>query len=83
MLEKVRDAVGARHFYSCLWHCVLCSSNVRLPALLFILLHYDRTKPLDDQIDIIGSSVDVMVCGFFALLFFSKWSQCFAFFLKI
>ena len=61
LLEKICESVGELEYYGSLWRCVLSSTSVRLAALQLVYRRFDRKKFTDDQIYIIGSSVDVMV----------------------
>lgn len=62
LLEKICLRVGEQEFYGALWRCVLSSSTVRLPAVQLILRRFDRKKTTDDQLFIIGTDVEIMVC---------------------
>lgn len=52
-------------FYTCLWECLATNVAVRLPAIIFILSHFDRHLPMKDQIFLMGNDVDLMVRGNF------------------
>lgn len=61
LLEKVCDGVGNEFFYSCLWDCVSCNSSIRLPAVFFVLSHFNKKLTMVDQKYIMGTNVKVMV----------------------
>lgn len=63
VLDKVSEGVGSKWFYSCLWQAVLGSPSVRLPAMLYVNIKYDKTKTLEDQIFVVGDHVNHMVSG--------------------
>ncbi|KAJ1521187.1 hypothetical protein ONE63_002877 [Megalurothrips usitatus] len=63
LLEKVCDGVGAAKFYTCLWDCLSSNSTIRLPAICFILAHFNRKLSTEDQLHIMGTDIDVMVNG--------------------
>ncbi|XP_073990011.1 protein DOP1 homolog isoform X1 [Rhodnius prolixus] len=66
LLEKVCEGVGPVHFYGCLWDCLASNSCVRLPAITFLLAHFNRKLPTEDQSHIMGSNIETMVCGLMA-----------------
>ena len=68
LLENICSKIGEQEFYGALWRCVLSSPAVRLPAVQLILRRFDRKKSTDDQIFIIGSDVDIMVCSVYFIL---------------
>lgn len=61
LLEKVCEGVGASQFYGCLWDCLASNAAVRLPAISFVLAHYDRRLSTEDQLHIMGTNIDIMV----------------------
>ncbi|XP_045463500.1 protein dopey-1 homolog isoform X2 [Harmonia axyridis] len=63
LLEKVCDGVGASYFYTCMWQCVANNSPVRLSAISFVLAHYSKKMPMEDQLYLMGHDIDLMVCG--------------------
>uniref|UniRef100_A0A1I7XQT0 Dopey_N domain-containing protein n=1 Tax=Heterorhabditis bacteriophora TaxID=37862 RepID=A0A1I7XQT0_HETBA len=63
VLDRVSDGVGACSFFACLWQAVLRSPSVRLPAMLYVNAKFDKSRPLDDQIAIVGDHVNHMVAA--------------------
>ncbi|XP_015109292.1 protein dopey-1 [Diachasma alloeum] len=61
LLEKVCEGVGPPHFYACLWDCLASNSGIRLPAISFVLSHFNKKLPMDDQLFIMGTNPDIMV----------------------
>ncbi|XP_067010621.2 protein dopey-1 homolog [Anabrus simplex] len=61
LLEKVCDGVGASHFYGCLWDCLASNSGIRLPAISYVLSHFNKKLCMEDQLYIMGTNIDVMV----------------------
>lgn len=68
LLENVCEGVGPSHFYGCIWDCLASNSCVRLPAIAYILAHFDKKLPTEDQAHIMGNNIDVMVCGLIACI---------------
>ncbi|XP_067674328.1 protein dopey-1-like isoform X1 [Haliotis asinina] len=66
LLEDFRDAAVPSFFYTCLWECVLSCPSVRLPAITFLVSHYNKKQTMEDQLDMMGLEIDLMVkaiCG--------------------
>jgi len=63
LLKGVRDQVGSDFFYGSLWKCILSNPNVRLPAVSFIVSHYNKKKKLEDQLYIMGNDRKSLVYG--------------------
>ncbi|EFN67195.1 Protein dopey-1-like protein, partial [Camponotus floridanus] len=61
LLEKVCDGVGAEHFYACLWDCLASNSGIRLPAISFVLAHFNKKLPMEEQRYIMGTNIKIMV----------------------
>lgn len=57
----MQDIVGSETFFACLWEAILGSPSVRLSALIYVNAKFDRRKPMDDQLYIMGNNVDHMV----------------------
>ncbi|XP_043286527.1 protein dopey-1 homolog isoform X2 [Venturia canescens] len=63
LLEKVCDGVGPAHFYACLWDCLASNSGIRLPAISFVLAHFNKKLPMENQLYIMGTNVNIMVAA--------------------
>lgn len=61
LLEKVCEGVGAAWFYTCIWQCVRSNSPVRLPAISYVLQHFNKKLSMEDQLYLMGNDIDVMV----------------------
>lgn len=61
LLEKVCEGVSPEHFYACLWDCLASNSGIRLPAISFVLAHFNRRLTMEDQLYIMGTNIDIMV----------------------
>ncbi|CAI4227638.1 unnamed protein product [Auanema sp. JU1783] len=61
LLDRVCDGVGEASFFACLWQAVLGSPSVRLPAMLYVNVKFDKSRSLDDQLYIIGDHINHMV----------------------
>ncbi|XP_035794385.1 protein dopey-1 homolog isoform X1 [Anopheles albimanus] len=63
LLDKVCVAVKQECFYTCLWECIVTNASVRLPAITYVVEHYDKKLPCSAQRELMGSSVELMVNG--------------------
>ncbi|XP_053672469.1 protein dopey-1 homolog [Anopheles nili] len=63
LLDKVCIAVQLECFYTCLWECIVTNASVRLPAVTYVLEHYDKKVPCATQRELLGSSAELMVNG--------------------
>lgn len=61
LLDKICSGVGSSFFYGCLWKCVAENGQIRLPAFTYILGRLDRKVSIEDQVEILGLDVDLMV----------------------
>jgi hypothetical protein len=61
LFDKICNGVSANFFYGCLWKCVSENPQIRLPAYTFILSHFDRKLSIEDQLEILGQNVDLMI----------------------
>lgn len=55
------DGVGAEHFYACLWDCLASNSGIRLPAISFVLAHFNKKLSMEEQKYIMGTNTTIMV----------------------
>ncbi|PSN50572.1 hypothetical protein C0J52_14759 [Blattella germanica] len=53
--------LGPAHFYGCLWECLASNSGIRLPAISFVLTHFNKRQSMEDQLYVMGTNIDVMV----------------------
>lgn len=60
-MENICDGVGGKYFYTCIWQCVTNNGPVRLPAISYVLTHYSRKVPMEDQLFLMGHDIDLMV----------------------
>ncbi|XP_077281487.1 protein DOP1 homolog isoform X1 [Temnothorax americanus] len=61
LLEKVCEGVGAEHFYACLWDCLASNSGIRLPAISFVLAHFNKKLSTEEQKYIMGTNTKIMI----------------------
>ncbi|XP_018302265.1 LOW QUALITY PROTEIN: protein dopey-1 homolog [Mycetomoellerius zeteki] len=61
LLEKVCEGVGAEHFYACLWDCLASNSVIRLPAISFVLAHFNKKMSMEEQKYIMGTNIKIMI----------------------
>lgn len=64
------QSADEKYFYSCLWSAIVAQSSVRFSAIQFILANYELKKKAnticcsdDDQLYLIGNSIDLMING--------------------
>lgn len=67
LLEKVSDGVGLSHFYGCLWDCLASNSGIRLPAISYVLAHFNKKNAMEEQLYVMGTIKSVMASIFFFL----------------
>ncbi|XP_030749093.1 protein dopey-1 homolog isoform X2 [Sitophilus oryzae] len=63
LLENVCEGVEPAYFYTCIWQCVANNSPVRLPAITYVLSHYNRKLAMEDQLHLMGHDIGLMVSG--------------------
>lgn len=63
LLDKVCAAVKPECFYTCLWECIVTNASVRLPAISYVLEHFDKKRTCSEQKELMGSSVELLVTG--------------------
>ncbi|CAL1261526.1 unnamed protein product [Larinioides sclopetarius] len=68
LLQTICTNVEKSFFYGCMWKCILSNPTIRLPAVSFIISHYNRRLCLEDQLYIVGTDIDTMVQGLCASL---------------
>ncbi|GAB0100064.1 Protein dopey-1 homolog [Sergentomyia squamirostris] len=68
LLNLVCAAVNPFCFYTCLWECVATNASIRLPAVSYILDHYHKKVPMEEQKYFLGKNHDVLMAGLCACL---------------
>lgn len=68
LLSKVCSAVSPICFYSCLWECVATNSSIRLPAVTYVIDHYNKRLGMAEQTYLMGRNVELMMSGLCACL---------------
>ncbi|XP_060520914.1 protein dopey-1 homolog [Cylas formicarius] len=63
LLENVCEGVDPPYFYTCMWQCVTNNSPVRLPAITYVLAHYSRKLPMEEQLHLLGHDIGLMISG--------------------
>lgn len=61
---KVCSAVNPSYFYTCLWECVATNASIRLPAISYLLDHFNKKVGMQEQMSIMGKNHDVLVSTF-------------------
>lgn len=68
LLTQVCTAVNPTHFYTVLWECVATNASVRLPAISYLLEHFNKRMSMHEQIYVMGHNRDTMMSGLCACL---------------
>ena len=63
LLDNLATRIDKFYFYTCIWSAIHLVAAARYPALTFILNHFDKRKTMEDQLYLMGSSVETMVCS--------------------
>ena len=61
LLDNLARRIDRLYFYTCIWSAMQLAASARHSAILFLLSHFDRTKPSEEQKFLMGSSVQTMV----------------------
>lgn len=68
LLSQVCNAVSPIYFYSCLWECVATNSSIRLPAITYVIDHFNKRVGMSEQTYLMGRNVELMMTGLCACL---------------
>lgn len=61
LLANVCQGVGAEYFYGSLWRCILIDPSVRLHGMNFLISHFNKKRPLEQQFYILGNSQEAFI----------------------
>lgn len=61
LLMRVCAGAGPEHFYGSLWRCILIDPSVRLHGMSFLIAHFNKKRPLESQLHILGNSVEALI----------------------
>lgn len=61
LLDNLANRIDKFYFYTCIWSAIHLVGTARYPALTFILNHFDKRRTMEDQLYLMGSSVETMV----------------------
>ncbi|XP_043188734.1 protein dopey-1-like [Amphibalanus amphitrite] len=61
LIQRIAEGVETDYFFGCLWDCVLCNPAIRLPAITFTLMKFNKKVSMEDQLFIMGTDLDVTV----------------------
>jgi hypothetical protein len=61
LLDNLANRMDKFYFYTCIWSAIHLVASARYSALTFILNHFDKRKSMEDQLYLMGSSVETMV----------------------
>ncbi|KAH8396651.1 hypothetical protein KR215_001784 [Drosophila sulfurigaster] len=68
LLKNVCLAVNPMHFYTVLWESVANNAAIRLPAITFLLEHFNKRLDMQKQIYIMGHNREIMMSALCACL---------------
>ncbi|ALC42553.1 CG15099 [Drosophila busckii] len=68
LLKNVCHAVNPMHFYTVLWESVANNAAIRLPAITFLLEHYNKRLDMQQQVYIMGHNREIMMTALCACL---------------
>lgn len=68
LLTQICIAVHSTHFYTVLWECMAVNASVRLPAISYLLEHFNKRCNMMDQSFVMGYNRDIMISGLCACL---------------
>ncbi|XP_032590536.1 protein dopey-1 homolog isoform X2 [Drosophila grimshawi] len=68
LLKNVCVAVNPMHFYTVLWESVANNAAIRLPAITFLLEHFNKRLDMQKQIYIMGHNREIMMSALCACL---------------
>ncbi|CAF0867652.1 unnamed protein product [Adineta ricciae] len=61
LLDNLSNRIDKFYYYTCIWSAIHLVASARHSALTFILNHFDKRKSMEDQLYLMGSSVETMV----------------------
>ena len=61
LIQRIAEGVETDFFFGCIWDCVLCNPAIRLPAITFTLMKFNKKLSMEDQLFIMGTDLDVTV----------------------
>jgi hypothetical protein len=78
LLGQVCTAVSPICFYTCLWECVATNASIRLPAISYVLDHFNKRLGMTEQTYLMGKNTELMVSQilYFHNLLPTKNIQC-------
>ncbi|KAH8402027.1 hypothetical protein KR009_009307 [Drosophila setifemur] len=68
LLKQVCNAVNPMHFYTVLWESVANNAAIRLPAITYLLEHFNKRLDMQEQIYIMGHNREIMMSAICACL---------------
>ncbi|KAH8254967.1 hypothetical protein KR038_005084 [Drosophila bunnanda] len=68
LLKQVCNAVNPMHFYTVLWESVANNAAIRLPAITYLLEHFNKRLDMQEQIYIMGHNREIMMSALCACL---------------
>lgn len=61
LLNQVCTAVSPTYYYTCLWECVATNSSIRLPAITYVIDHFNKRIGMSEQTFLMGRNIELMV----------------------
>ena len=61
LLSQVCHAVSPIFYYTCLWECVTSNESIRLPAITYVIDHFNKRVGMSEQRYLIGRNSELMV----------------------
>ncbi|CAF1040873.1 unnamed protein product [Didymodactylos carnosus] len=61
LLDNILLKIDKFYFYSCIWSAMHLLPSARYPAIIYILSHFDRRKSMEDQLHLMGLSIETLV----------------------
>ncbi|SPP73670.1 protein dopey-1 homolog [Drosophila guanche] len=68
LLKQVCNAVNPMHFYTVLWESVANNAAIRLPAITYLLEHFNKRLDMQEQIYVMGHNREIMMSALCACL---------------
>lgn len=68
LLGLVCTTVSPIYFYTCLWECMATNASVRLPAVSYLIDHFNKRLGMAGQKHVMGNNLEIMMVGLCACL---------------
>ncbi|CAF0956370.1 unnamed protein product [Didymodactylos carnosus] len=61
LLDNILSKMDKFYFYACIWSAIHLLPSARYPAITYMLSHFDKRKSMEDQLCLMGLSVETLV----------------------